>query len=241
MDAIDLNVNSEAMMDDPLNPSPGLTPSRKSSAKSNAEEIIVWDDPPSSPFMTEVGDTSRNVSNKWSQSGNDPEIDAIFEDPENNTNHALIRAMDNNMEAEKENEEPVIDTMHTSTTPKKSYRDSVPSTVVREQDERQMPPPSTTRKMSSPNKRATISQTPLRSRSHRAVPMSARSMSHRDHFSSIDDSGFAPDETNIDDTCFSTFSAVPEMTVFARLGENRSPMRSQQVLETIHSTALRSC
>jgi len=233
MDTIDLTMDFDALNDDLLNPPTGMTPSRKSSAKSNAEEIIVWDDPPSSPFMTEVGDTSRNVSNKWSQGASDPEIDAIFEDAEKNTNHNLVQSTDNGREAEKENEEPVIDTIDTSATPKKSQIDSVPSTVIREQTDRMMAPPSTTRKMSSPNKRATIAQTPLHSRSHKAVPMSARSMSHRDHFTSIDDSGFAPDDTNIDDTCFSTFSAVPEMTVFARLGENRSPLRSQQVLMSV--------
>jgi len=232
MAATDMVVDSEAMMDGLLHPSAIATPSRKSSAKSNQEEIIVWNDPPSSPFMTEVGDTSRNVSNKLSQSGGDPEIDAIFEDAENDTNHAFTAMVDNGLEAEKENEAPIVETTQTTTTPKKHYRESMPNTVIRDQEERAMPPPSTTRKMASPNKRATIAQTPLYSRSHRAVPMSARSTTQRDHFASIEDSSFAPDETNIDDTCFSTFSAVPEMTVFARLGENRSPMRGQRVFRT---------
>ncbi|GAB7339158.1 hypothetical protein MBLNU457_5823t1 [Dothideomycetes sp. NU457] len=228
MATTDMTVDSESMMDGLLHPSTMPTPSRKSSAKSNQEEIIVWDDPPSSPFMTEVGDTSRNVSNKWSQSGGDPEIDAIFEDGENNTNHGLTAMVENGLEAEKENEAPIVDMNQTTATPKKHYRESMPSTVTREQEQKAMPPPSTTRKMASPTKRATIAQTPLHSRSHRAVPMSARSTTQRDHFTSIEDSSFAPDETNIDDTCFSTFSAVPEMTVFARLGENRSPMKGQR-------------
>lgn len=229
MAAADMVADSEAMMEDLLHPSSVPTPSRKSSAKSNQEEIIVWDDPPSSPFMTDVGDTSRNVSNKWSQGAGDPEIDAIFEDVENDTNHGLAAMADNGVETEKENEAPIDDMNETTATPRKHYLQSMPSTVTRETEERAMPPPSTTRKMASPNKRATIAQTPLHSRTHRAVPMSARSTTQRDHFASIEDSSFAPDETNIDDTCFSTFSAVPEMTVFARLGENRSPMKSQRV------------
>ena len=43
--------------------------------------IIVWDDQPSSPFLTDINDASRHPSHSMPQA-TDPEIDAIFDNPQ---------------------------------------------------------------------------------------------------------------------------------------------------------------
>ena len=106
-----------------------------------------------------------------------------------------------------------------------------------------MPPPSTTRRPngSSPDKPSTTTHTPLHARSEKAVPVSAKRSIRREPAPSYDDFSMIQDETNIDDTCFSTFSAVPETTVFARMGEARSPVKNQQVLVSTPTAFIMVC
>lgn len=230
--AAELGLLSPSAVQSTMLGSPASTPSRKTSSKSQSqqEEVIVWDDdtPSSSPFVTNVGDTSRQASKAWQTA--DPEIDAIFEKGTEETKQRDV-VKDQFDSEEKENAEPVaIQPLERPSTPQKPLSDPAPATSLRTKDSFSMPPPSSTRRpgISSPNKHSYVAQTPLHARSDRAIPMSARSVA-REQPSNIDDSTFAPDETGIDDTCFSTFSAVPDMTIFAKMGENRSPSKNQQV------------
>jgi len=94
-----------------------------------------------------------------------------------------------------------------------------------------MPPPSTRKtlrfnsplKTKSPTKQLDFaSKTPL--------PHS-REASFEKYDDNVDDSIMINDvdETGVDDTCFSTFSAVPDMTMFAKLGDRRSPLKQSIV------------
>ncbi|THX70817.1 hypothetical protein D6D04_09777 [Aureobasidium pullulans] len=105
-----------------------------------------------------------------------------------------------------------------------------------EEDTTAMPPPSTRKtlrfnsplKTKSPTKQLDFaSKTPL--------PHS-REASFEKYDDNVDDSIMINDvdETGVDDTCFSTFSAVPDMTMFAKLGDRRSPLK-QSIQQTPQS------
>lgn len=100
-----------------------------------------------------------------------------------------------------------------------------------EEDTAGMPPPSTRKtlrfnsplKSNSPKKNLDFaSKTPL--------PHS-REASFEKFDDTVDDSIMINDvdETGVDDTCFSTFSAVPDMTMFAKLGDRKSPLKQSIV------------
>ncbi|KAH0259211.1 hypothetical protein KCU91_g15338, partial [Aureobasidium melanogenum] len=96
-----------------------------------------------------------------------------------------------------------------------------------EEDAAAMPPPSTrkTLRFNSPLKTKSPAKQ-LESASETPLPRS-REPSFEKADDNIDDSVMIHDvdETGVDDTCFSTFSAVPDMTMFAKLGDRRSPLK----------------
>lgn len=103
------------------------------------------------------------------------------------------------------------------------------------------PPPSTAKRprMHSPKKsfEAAI-ETPLpQSRGPSFNKVSEQSEQQCEDLSmaqNMDDTMAAADETNLDDTCFSQFSVIPEMTLFSKLGDNnrRSPVRARDATPT---------
>lgn len=56
----------------------------------------------------------------------------------------------------------------------------------------------------------------------------------------IDNTVAVGDETNVDDTCFSTFSVIPEMTLFAKLGDadRKSPLKDRHMVCSLAESAL---
>ena len=252
MDSVLLDSRSPAPA---LAPSEGLlhldsfTPSRKTSANKDTEEIIVWDDdPPSSPFVSEVAD-SRIASGHYKRKDEDPEINAIFEDQENRSPERLEKPTPQanrvfSMGEQKENMHPIsLDAAIKSVpgTPQKpavlQENENLTETSLRKKDAIAMPPPSVNKRAPSTSPRKTPSNGTFGAVRATPVPLS-RGNSYestrkdsvrreRDNAGMFDDMSMAQEETNIDDTCFSTFSAVPEMTLFARLGED-SPSRNQQ-------------
>ena len=236
MTTLDSLSNSPLPAMDLMSPSSTPAAARKLSARSHNDEIIVWDDPPSSPFVSEVSEASRQASAGWKQETVDPEIEAIFEDAEGIDHRAQNEPVKGTAPVDdKENTAPPTEsTVSKPSTPSKPSRDDTMTTALR--DAFAMPPPSTTRRPngSSPDKPSTTTHTPLHVRSEKVVPMSATRSFRREPAPSYDDFSMVQDETNIDDTCFSTFSAVPETTVFARMGEARSPAKSQQVVGPTH-------
>lgn len=122
-----------------------------------------------------------------------------------------------------------------------------PSTVKRDNEERRgsedsdlMPPPppsirKTPRKTPLQSLRSGENTTPrtvTRNKSfERADPTPRRTPSQFQAGLDLRNSTLqAPDTTNVDDTCFSAFSEVPEMTLFAKLGQ--SPTRKGDMTRT---------
>lgn len=127
-------------------------------------------------------------------------------------------------------------------TSKITYNVSSPVTSSRpnsrDADSLAMPPPSTAKKarMTSPRKTFhTAAETPLpRSRNSSFEKESEEADQQYEDMSvaqDADDTSAGVDESNIDDTCFSQFSVIPEMTLFSKLGDNqrRSPVKDQQM------------
>ena len=222
------------------------------------ESIINWDDEDvgSSPFVPDAD--TRSAANDSNQLPIDPEVDAIFEDPADHNETQFFETNSNKASTfsissigEKENtatrgdDLPEADNTHktpekaaTPEAPKKSMSPLKPKSTVKkrrsstfEEDTAVKPPPSTRKtlrfnsplKASSPFKQLNLAdETP---RPQKSEP----SFEHNDE--NIDDSIMIndADETGVDDTCFSTFSAVPDMTMFAKLGDRRSPLKQSIV------------
>lgn len=224
--------------------SSAVTPTKyaQSPSKRN-DDIIDWDDTPSSPFLTESA-ASRDASREWRQAVGDVEVDAIFEDPaspEPQSLEAKQTPIQRQIIAEDNKENTQIS--DTQEKPKKtlsplkarpSSRPAVGSSVPasRDADFMAMPPPSTKKMtaLSSPSRRSPekvfriASETPLPKNREPSFEQFGDSI-----FEDANNRGV--DDTNIDDTCFSTFSAVPDMTLFAKMGEAnaQSPSRNQTV------------
>lgn len=222
------------------------------------ESIINWDDEDagSSPFVPDA-DTRLAASNSH-ELPIDPEVDAIFEDPadhnetqffETNSNKASTFSISSIGEKENtvahDEDPPEEDQTHktpekatTPEAPKKSMSPLKPKSTVKkrrsstfEEDSVSKPPPSTRKtlrfnsplKASSPFKRLDLADDTPRPQS--------REPAFEQPDENIDDSIMINDvdETGVDDTCFSTFSAVPDMTMFAKLGDRRSPLKQSIV------------
>ncbi|CAD0108032.1 unnamed protein product [Aureobasidium uvarum] len=226
--------------------------------QTHEESIINWDDEDvgSSPFVAEAD--NRAASNNLAQVQVGPEVDAIFEDAADPSDTQFFETEDkkastfsmssigekeNTVALDHHNDDKEHKTPKTATTPEPSRRSMSPlkpkSTIKKrrsstfEEDTAQKPPPSTRKtlrfnsplKASSPVKQIDFaSATPL---PHSRDPSSP---------DNIDDSIMIHDvdETGVDDTCFSTFSAVPDMTMFAKLGDRRSPLK-QSIQQTPQS------
>jgi hypothetical protein len=232
------------------------------------ESVINWDDEDagSSPFVAEAD--ARFAPNESNQLPIDPEVDAIFEDPSDHNETQFFETDDKKASTfsvssigEKENTVADLDnldqdedkhkTPEKAATPEAPRRSTSPlkpkSTVKKrrsstfEEDTATMPPPSTRKtlrfnsplKAKSPFKQLDLAaETPL---------PQAREPSFEQPDETIDDSVMIHDvdETGVDDTCFSTFSAVPDMTMFAKLGDRRSPLK-QSIVSSTQSTHLDS-
>ncbi|GAB7356456.1 hypothetical protein MBLNU459_g7223t1 [Dothideomycetes sp. NU459] len=228
------------------------TPSKVSESPSKqSDEIINWDDTPSSPFMTEAAE-SRIASHEWKAAVGDAEIDAIFEDAdlpeEQPTDNQRLKANSGfGTDDDKENSDcsTLQEQAKKSLSPLKpppSVRNSAASSrpPSRDAESNTMPPPSSRKRaqFSSPIKpsdRQTMNiaaETPLpRSRETSFERLEDRDRQYAKSASRDADVTFTGvEETNIDDTCFSTFSAIPEMTLFAKMGDadRQSPYKSQQ-------------
>ena len=188
------------------------------------------DGPPSSPFVTEVDNQSRAASKQYAYPQPDAmKVHDLCEDKENVPQEIGTPSKSNSSPKKPSTPEPAaID----ETVLAGEERPSSSSA-----DWNLMPPPSTRKVSGSPKK------TPLKpSRSGAHTPQSAsRSNSFkRTHTqnASLFQAGLDQrnttmpneDQMSVDDTCFSTFSEIPEMTVFAKLGQ--SPTRHGDVLRT---------
>ena len=201
--------------------------------------MIDFEGPPSSPFVTEVDNNSRSPSKQWRPAMAD-------EIKEEEIVISPLKSSVHNLEGNKENvwqdDEATLAKMFAS--PKKpSTPDQTAGQTARlgsSQSSNMMPPPPSTRKSSSSPKK-----TPRR-RSGANTPRSiSRGNSSNgmpeQNAAAIFQAGLdvrnammpAEDQVTMDDTCFSTFSEVPDMTVFAKLGQN-SPTKRSDVLR--HST-----
>ncbi|TKX20646.1 hypothetical protein C1H76_7032 [Elsinoe australis] len=185
------------------------------------DSIIIWDDasPPSSPFISEVGETSRAASKSMHNTAADPEIDAIFNDVQQ-TPVAPSKVI---MEIDKENARPEDSTPSVaSETPFKTpFEKPEPKTATKPTPasaREQMPPPSTTKRAPSPA--MSTAKRPTSSKGFPTDETPSRPKPSRNNTTSSTVSETISEDTNIDDTCFSTFSAVPEMTLFAKLGQS---------------------
>ncbi|KAK4570503.1 hypothetical protein LTR86_002583 [Recurvomyces mirabilis] len=222
-----------------------------------ASILDIIDGPPSSPFVTEVGETnSRSPSKQWQQQpATTFSIDEEDETPMATPQKSVMASMD--VVEDKENvpqDEPTATLGKMFASPEKQATPEriplkpstpEPTTSAKPTLERQlscdsdlMPPPPSSRK-------ATPKKTPLkssRSGANTPRPLSRGDPYERTPNADVSASAFqagldmrdtqAPpqDMTNVDDTCFSTFSEIPDMTIFAKLGQ--SPTKRGDMLRT---------
>ena len=189
--------------------------------------MIDFDGPPSSPFVTEVETQSRSPSKQWNPSlkGSIVEEDvAVLAVP----TPSKVAAVDILMvEEDKEN---VPERARSAA----SSHSRPSSSLHRRSSNEMMPPPSARKVSGSPRK------SPLKAnRSGATTPQSLSRGNSYDHTPSQNASEFqagldmrnammAPDQHSYaDDTCASTFSEIPDMTVFAKLRQSPTKTRTR--------------
>ncbi|KXL43766.1 hypothetical protein M433DRAFT_5377 [Acidomyces richmondensis BFW] len=207
--------------------------------------LLDVDGPPSSPFVTEVEGQSRSPSKQWM-----PNFDNTI-DEENECLHSPTKSqkfpvcMEDKENCPHEENTATLKKVFESpqTTPGRVLIDPNapdPRSVSKEgrrrssADAGMMPPPPSMQKNrntpeKSPSKRIpNATQTPLPLNSgnsheeHRAYFQAGLDMQNN--------SVPTQDAVSVDDTCFSTFSEVPEMTLFAKLGQ--SPTKPGNIIHT---------
>ncbi|KAG9926884.1 hypothetical protein KCV05_g6813, partial [Aureobasidium melanogenum] len=195
------------------------------------EVDAIFEDP-SDPSETQFFETTDNKASTFSFSSIGekentvaPEVDNIDAHPQDENKHKTPEKAST--------PEPTRKSM-SPLKPKSTIKKRRSSTF--EEDASAMPPPSTrkTLRFNSPLKTKSPAKQ-LESASETPLPRS-REPSFEKADENIDDSVMIHDvdETGVDDTCFSTFSAVPDMTMFAKLGDRRSPLK-QAIQQTPQS------
>lgn len=219
--------------DEDVGSSPFVAEADSRAASNNFDQVqidpevdAIFEDP-SDPSETQFFETTDNKASTFSISSIGekenivaPETDDIDAQPQDDIKHK---------------------TPEKATTPeptRKSISPLKPKSTIKkrrsstfEEDAAAMPPPSTrkTLRFNSPLKaKSPVKQ--LDFASETPLPQS-REPSFEKADETIDDSVMIHDvdETGVDDTCFSTFSAVPDMTMFAKLGDRRSPLKQSIV------------
>ncbi|KAH0265841.1 hypothetical protein KCU91_g11175, partial [Aureobasidium melanogenum] len=195
------------------------------------EVDAIFEDP-SDPSETQFFETSDNKASTFSFSSVGEKENTAAPEPDN------IDA-----QPQDENKHKTPEKASTPEPTRKSMSPLKPKSTIKkrrsstfEEDAAAMPPPSTRKtlrfnsplKTKSPTKQLDFaSETPL---PHSREPSFEKADENIDDSVMIHD----VDETGVDDTCFSTFSAVPDMTMFAKLGDRRSPLK-QSVQRTPQS------
>jgi hypothetical protein len=222
------------------------------------DSVFNIDGPPSSPFQSEIEASSRSPSKQHKPSLGSVALGAIEEDvatpqkPYPDDEASIIDFTDFMDDKENLPQEPATVTKldlspKKITTPGSMRSVRSPAMVEKGNEERRgsadsdiMPPP-------TPSARKTPSKTPRRNtvQSTHTTPRTAtrgKSFERADPTPARTPSLFqagldlrastmqGPDTTNVDDTCFSTFSEIPEMTIFAKLGQ--SPTRRGDMTRT---------
>ncbi|KAJ9659918.1 hypothetical protein H2201_007178 [Coniosporium apollinis] len=244
------------------------------------EDIINWDEGPSSPFLTEVADQENRVPaldllksspskqqspRKFSRPASPPDhvtsgepttlkeperLDVVQDGPD--TGNLPQHAKDLNILNDESATEGSSDAGSVYTPP-----ESEPEVPASSPTERPMQMPSPAKRPASnsqdlrDNEGLTITMTRMEQESHVSPKKQSRAASpsvnckedlttttivmgqqQNDCVSGNDELDYdqdittlTADDTNIDDTCFSNFSAVPDMTLFAKLGA-RSPTKT---------------
>ncbi|KAK4982728.1 hypothetical protein LTR66_009122, partial [Elasticomyces elasticus] len=214
-----------------------LTPQKPADIPLPDEDIIDWDDDaPSSPFVTELGPESRSPSRQVSNAAQQRSQETHFR-PAAVEDATTTMTMKGNtlqfdvyedeidyavesVELARQQDAPVTSTENTSRTAALAMElDSVLAGPA--SDAEAMPPP-----LSSPiksSKRLSVRTPPSAVKSDDKNSATARtktsSFAHQFEQYRNDQADLAADQANIDDTCFSAFSEIPDMTQFARLGE----------------------
>lgn len=220
------------------------------------DSVFNIDGPPSSPFQSEIEASSRSPSKQHKPSLGNIALGAIEEDvstPQKSypADDASIIDFTDFMD-DKENvpqEQATVTKLDLSpkkiTTPGSMRSIRSPAMLEKGTEERRgsadsniMPPPipSARKTPSKTPRRNTVQSTHTTPRTatrdfERADPTIARTPSlFQAGLDSRASTMQGPDTTNVDDTCFSTFSEIPEMTIFAKLGQ--SPTRRGDMTRT---------
>lgn len=196
------------------------------------QSILGIDGPPSSPFVTEIDTHSRSPSKQW----NDQLVHRVTADHQDvGVTELSPQKPGLDRSEDKENVPQVQDTTSPKLpgTPQKPSTPEAKSTTATDRrpssDSDLMPPPPPSHRKVS----ASAKKTPLKSsRSTATIPKSLSRATSREGLSTQDVSTFQAgldicdrmmpqeDQTNVDETCFSTFSEIPDMTIFAKLGQS---------------------
>lgn len=188
-------------------------------------DMIDWDEEaPSSPFLTTVAESRQaSASNPYAEIA---EMDSLFgpSSPvkaEDMPSHSQTAKADS-VEEEKENASP-----HHAIVDAKPAAPERPVSPQTSKDETSMGPPP----LSASTNKQPLSWSPARPlaspRRPKASPFKNVQPGFKpQHLPAVCETSAIFEDTNLDDTCFSAFSAVPEMTLFSRLTDaNKSPSR----------------
>ncbi|KAK3112016.1 hypothetical protein LTR53_012137 [Teratosphaeriaceae sp. CCFEE 6253] len=212
--------------------------------------MIDSDGPPSSPFVTEVEATSRNASKHWQPPAAYEDLYDGAASPTSSASPGRDVAACDVVGEDKENvprDEPTATLKRVFASPTKPATpvesptpNPRPTSRVERRDSADaelMPPPKS--HTATPNKTPlkptrSAANTPLppsRTGSYeRATPRADQTASAVQADLDMRNTSPPHDATNVDDTCFTTFSELPEMTLFAKLGP--SPTKRGDTLRT---------
>lgn len=192
--------------------------------------IDFGDGPPSSPFVTEVDTSSRSPSKQHKPSFKEhiAEEDSIQVSEKDKANEMELYTVEEDKENAPQND--AFGKMYGSPikakTPELSRHDARPVS----EEANLMPPPSTSKKSHTTSQRTPLK--PARSAANTPKSLSRGNSFERTPAQSaskfqagLDQRNVSEDTTTgLDDSCFTAFSEIPEMTVFANLGQ--SPTKS---------------
>ncbi|KAG9659677.1 hypothetical protein KCU64_g3701, partial [Aureobasidium melanogenum] len=224
--------------DEDVGSSPFVAEADSRAASNNFDQVqidpevdAIFEDP-SDPSETQFFETTDNKASTFSFSSIGEKENTVALDSDNI-----------DVQPQDENKHKTPEKASTPEPTRKSMSPLKPKSTIKkrrsstfEDDAAAMPPPSTrkTLRFNSPLKTKSPTKQ-LDSASRTPLPRS-REPSFEKADENIDDSVMIHDvdETGVDDTCFSTFSAVPDMTMFAKLGDRRSPLK-QAIQQTPQS------
>jgi len=212
--------------------------------------LLDIDGPPSSPFVTEVEGQSRSPSKQWTPSFNSTieEDNDLLDSPSKSQKfHECMEDKENFAQEENTATLKRVFQSPQATPVRVLMNANAPESLSISKEDRRsssgdsstMPPPPSMRKQHTTPRKSPSKRVPSVTQTLRSLNCGKSYEEHKANFQAGLDlrNNAAPphDAASVDDTCFSTFSEVPELTLFAKLGQ--SPTKRGDVTHTPRGTS----